>query len=137
VGVTEDSFLRRPASGLHRMQRHDVECLETIASEKQLSEPCEAALRAAGCGKLADDWRLCLTLLWIAAVDVTSFEGLNHSMGGTLGIASGAIRSFVNGLRVDSYLAVGPDYGRIDYGIALTAEGRLAAEVLRTTRRAN
>src|SRR5262245_15119902 len=119
------------------MDPHDAARIEGILAARNVPEPYASTLRAAGCGDLADDSRLSLTLLWIAADDLTSFGALNHSMGGTVGIASGRIRDFVNTLRVGGYLAVDRDYGRWDHGFALTEHGAFAAEILRSARRVN
>jgi hypothetical protein len=135
--VGDDEFLRRPWSSLHWMHHDDATCLEAMMSAMKLTEGCERALRGAGCPELAGDSRLCITLLWIAAAEVKTFEGLNHSMGGTVGLASGRIRKFVNDLRDGSYLAVDRDFGGFDYELALTGKGWFAAEILRSAPRKN
>ena len=137
MSVGDHEFLRRPSSSLHWMHHDDATCIEAIVSARRLARGCESALRGAGCPELAADSRLCITLLWIAAADLSTFEALNHSMGGTVGLASGRIRKFVNDLREGSYVTVDRDFGRIDYGFALTDKGWLAAEILRSASRKN
>ena len=134
--AVDREWLRRPSSSLHWMLYDDAALIEAIATDK-LSEAHADALRSAGCGELADDWRLALTLLWIAASEVTSFEGLNESMGGTVGLGTGRILDFLDGLRAGSYLVGDRDRRRFDHDFALTAKGRLAADLLRADQHKN
>jgi len=57
-------------------------------------------------------------------------------MGATIGIASGLVRKLARELAAAAYLA-SSESGQFDYAFALTTKGRLAADLVRATNRAN
>ena len=130
--MAHDPHWRRP----ERMDSHDAACLDAMISGREVPDPFASALRAVECHELVDDWRLCVTLLWIAADDVTSFDALNESMGRSLSLGTGFIRRCLRGLHDGSYLA-GQLPRRFAYDLSMTAKGSLAVEVLRAGRYEN
>jgi len=111
----------------------DAARIDEIMAARAVPEPYATALREVDCGELVDDWRLCITLLWIVADDMSRFGQLNGSMG----IASGRIRTLLDSLRAGGYLVGDHGDHQLPGHFALTTKGRLSADVLRARQRIN